>query len=67
MNWEASPLVALCNYSSIPKYKAFITTVSSVARDVATSAATDFVHFCSFCTVFKPRYIIQGIMMHIDL
>ena len=67
MNWDASPLVALCNYSSIPKYKALITTVSSVARDVSTSAAADFVHFCSFCTVFKSRYIIQGIMVHIDL
>ena len=47
--------------------KAFIITVSSVARDVPTSAAADFVHFCSFCTVFKSRYIIQGIIMHIDL
>ena len=67
MNWEASPLVALCNYPSIPKYKALTTTVSSVARDVTTSAAADFVHFCCFCAVFKSRYIIKGIMMHIDL
>ena len=35
-----------------------------IARDVATGAAADFVHFCA---VFKSRYIIQGIMMHSDL
>ena len=57
MNWEASPLVALCNYSSIPKYKALITTVSSVARDVATSAAADFVHFHALlhCTCVQVK------------